>query len=65
MATELKTEIKMSSQAHLSTINHRQKRRPEDRDAVDDAWDQTFGRPCPECGAKHARHSRCREGGDA
>lgn len=40
---ELKSEIKMGSKAHLSKINHRQKRRPEDRSAIDERWDQTFG----------------------
>jgi hypothetical protein len=59
---ELKSEISMGSQAHLSTINHRQKRRPEDRDAIDETWDETFGRHCEQCGHKHARYSRCPEG---
>lgn len=62
MVTELKSEIKMSGKAALSTINHRQKRRPEDRDAIDETWDKTFGRYCGQCGYRHARHSPCREG---
>lgn len=61
----LNCKIKMSSEAHLSTINHRQKRRPEDRDAIDDAWDMTFGKLCDRCGRKHAAKSPCREDGDA
>lgn len=60
MATEITSEIKMSGKAALSTINHRQKRRPEDRDAIDETWDETFGRHCEHCGHKHARHSPCR-----
>lgn len=62
---ELHQEIKLGSKASLSTLNHRQKRRPEDSDAVEDAWDRTFGKHCSECGHKHARHSPCKKGGAA
>lgn len=57
---ELKTNIRMGSAASLSTINHRQKRRPEDRSAIDDTWDETFGQRCADCGHKHAPHTPCR-----
>jgi hypothetical protein len=64
--SDLTAQIKMNSEAHLTCINHdklqRQKRRPEDHEVVEDAWDVTFGQHCDKCNHKHARHSPCREG---
>lgn len=66
---DLGVKIKSSSSAHLTVFNPddvaRRVRRSENADALAEAWDQTFGRHCDECGHKHARHSPCRNGDDA
>ena len=64
---KIEVGITMRSGAHLTTYNptevKRRVRRPEDLDAIEDAWDRTFGRDCEACGRRHARHSRCEEKG--
>lgn len=52
-------EIKAQSKANLSVRCMRQERKPEDRQAVSENWEATFGKDCDECGTRHARHSPC------
>lgn len=52
-------EIKAQSKCHLTTWRPSQARKREDAGAVDENWEQTFGKDCDKCGKRHSRHKPC------
>lgn len=52
---KLDVGIRAGSSASLQKINHRQKRRPEDRDAYRSNWSAVFVAQCEVCGASYRK----------